>query len=463
MGARDRQTPAQAPEEPVDLTPQFAQDVLGALGKGQARRVEALLEALHWADIADLLGWASPEERFHLVEILRPDFDPEILTELSDDITEEVVAQLGVKIIAEAISELESDDAVDVVEDLPKQDRQEIMQALPAQDRADLETALSYPEYSAGRLLQRQCITVPDFWTVGQTIDFLRASSNLPDDFYDIFVVDPRHHPVGAVRLSKLLRAARAVAIRDLMGQEELRTINVNTDQSDVAHLFRQRDLTSAPVIDATGRLLGAITIDDVVDVIDEEHEEDVMRMAGVGEEDDLSSSVVATACGRSTWLAINSLTALMAASVIAVFEGTIDQLVTLAILLPVVASMGGNAGMQTLTVAVRSLATRELSSTNAMRVVNKELWVGLLNGLVFALLIGVVAGLWFDNMQLALVIGAAMVINFVTAGLAGTLVPIGLEKAGVDPAIASSVFLTTITDLVGFFAFLGLASYFLL
>ena len=268
---------------------------------------------------------------------------------------------------------------------------------------------------------------------------------------------------MGAVRLSKLLRAARPVSIRDLMGQEELRTINVNTDQSDVAHLFRQRDLTSAPVIDATGRLLGAITIDDVVDVIDEEHEEDVMRMAGVGEEDDLSSSVVATARGRSTWLAINSLTALMAASVIAVFEGTIDQLVTLAILLPVVASMGGNAGMQTLTVAVRSLATRELSSTNAMRVVNKELWVGLLNGLVFALLIGVVAGLWFDNMQLALVIGAAMVINFVTAGLAGTLVPIGLEKAGVDPAIASSVFLTTITDLVGFFAFLGLASYFLL
>ena len=461
MDGQDRH--AKAPEEPVDLTPQFAKDVLDALGKGRARQVEERLGALHRADIADLLGWASPEERFHLVEILRPNFNPEILTELADEITEEVVAQLGVRIIAEAICELETDDAVEVVEDLPKQDQQQIMQALPAQDRADLETALSYPEYSAGRLLQRQCIAVPDFWTVGQTIDFLRASRNLPDDFYDIFVVDPRHHPVGAVRLSKLLRAARPVAILDLMGRETLRTIDVNTDQSDVAHLFRQRDLTSAPVTDAAGRLLGAITIDDVVDVIDEEHEEDVMRMAGVGEADDLSSSVLATARGRSTWLAVNAFTALMAACVIAVFEGTIDQLVVLAILLPVVASMGGNAGMQTLTVAVRSLATRELSPTNAGRVIFKELKVGLLNGLVFALLMAAVAGLWFGNMPLALVIGAAMVINFVTAGLAGTLVPIGLERAGVDPAIASGVFLTTITDLVGFFAFLGLASYVLL
>lgn len=450
---------AEAAEAPVDLTPTYVQEILDALGSGRGTRVEELLGELHYADLADLLGWVSQAERYHLVEILRPDFDPEILTELDDELREEVIEQLGVAETAEAIAELDTDDAVDVVEDLEEEDRAALLDALPGVERAQIEQALSYPEYSAGRLMQRELVAVPDFWTVGQTVDYMRSSPDLPEDFYDIFVVDPRFHAIGTVSLSRLLRTNRPVSVRDVMSQEPLRSIPVTMEQEDIAHLFRQRDLVSAPVVDDEGRLLGVITVDDVVDIIDEEHEEDIMRLAGVGEEDDLSAAVFDTTRSRFAWLLVNLGTAVLASLVIGLFEATLDQIVALAVLMPIVASMGGNAGTQTLTVAVRALATRELTATNARRVVGKELLVGFFNGVLFAGLSGVVAWVWFKDPLIGGVIAAAMVVNMIVAGLAGTLIPLGLERAGIDPAIASSVFLTTVTDVVGFFAFLGLAA----
>ncbi|PKR55734.1 magnesium transporter [Thalassospira marina] len=447
----------------VDLTPEYAREILDALHEEDTPRVEELVGELHFADIADLLGWAGSSEREQLVDVIRPDFDPELLTELDDELREEVIAQLGTQVVAEAISELDSDDVVEVIEDLEEADQQELLGALSEIERARVQEALSYPEYTAGRIMQRELVAIPDYWSVGQTIDFLRSAKNLPEDFYDIIVVDPRYRPVGMVPLSRAIRTNRPVLVRDVMESDDMRTVLVTEEQENVAHLFRQRDLISAPVVDDNGRLVGVITVDDVVDVIDEEYEEDMMRMAGVGEEDDLSSAVLDTTRSRFTWLLVNLGTAIAASMVIGLFEHTIQSLVALAVLMPIVASMGGNAGTQTLTVAVRAIATRELNSTNAWRVVRKEVAVCTLNGLAFAVLSGLVSWFWFDDMRLGMVIGVAMVINLIVAGAAGAIIPLGLERAGVDPAVSSSVFLTTITDVVGFFAFLGLAAAFLL
>ncbi|WP_085580431.1 magnesium transporter [Thalassospira mesophila] len=447
----------------VDLTPEYAREILDALHEEDTTRVAELVGELHFADIADLLGWAGSWERQQLVDVIRPDFDPELLTELDDELREEVIAQLGTAAVAEAISELDSDDVVEVIEDLEEAEQRELLGALSEIERARVQEALSYPEYTAGRIMQRELVAIPDYWSLGQTIDFLRSAKNLPEDFYDIIVVDPRYRPVGMVPLSRAIRTNRPVLVRDVMETEDMRTVLVTEEQENVAHLFRQRDLISAPVVDDNGRLVGVITVDDVVDVIDEEYEEDMMRMAGVGEEDDLSSDILDTTRSRFTWLLVNLGTAIGASMVIGLFQHTIESLVALAVLMPIVASMGGNAGTQTLTVAVRAIATRELSSTNAWRVVRKEVAVCTLNGLAFAVLSGLVSWLWFDNMRLGAVIGVAMVINLIMAGAAGAIIPLALERAGVDPAVSSSVFLTTITDVVGFFAFLGLAAAFLM
>jgi magnesium transporter len=460
---RPSTTAASSGDDYVDLTPEYAREILDALDAEDTARAEELIGELHFADIADLLGWAGSSERSQLVELIRPDFDPELLTELDDELREEVISQLGTQVVAEAISELDSDDVVEVIEDMEAADQQELLGALSEIERARVEEALSYPEYTAGRIMQRELVAIPDYWSVGQTIDFLRSSKNLPDDFYDIIVVDPRYRPVGIVPLSRAIRTNRPVLVRDVMESDDMRTVVVTEEQENVAHLFRQRDLISAPVVDDTGRLVGVITVDDVVDVIDEEYEEDMMRMAGVGEEDDLSSAILDTTRSRFTWLLVNLGTAIAASLVIGAFESTIQQLVALAVLMPIVASMGGNAGTQTLTVAVRAIATRELTSTNAWRVVRKEVAVCTLNGLAFAVLAGGVTWLWFDDVALGVVIGSAMIINLVMAGASGALIPLALERLGVDPAVSSSVFLTTITDVVGFFAFLGLAAAFLL
>ncbi len=450
-----------------ELESGIERDIVTALGDGDVERVRDLVGRLHYADIADLLEHLSTDERHLFLEISQGDLDPEIFLELDEAVRDQLIDQLGVEYIAAALSELETDDAVTVVDELDDDEQEQVLSAIPASDRRLIEEGLAYPEDSAGRLMQREVMTVPQFWNVGETIDYMRdyaegeQASSLPDMFYDIFVVDPSHKPLGSIPLSRLLQAKRPVAVTDLM-TPELKLIPVDMDQEDVAYLFSQRDLVSAPVIGEGGRLVGAITIDDVVDVIHQEHEEDIMRMGGV-REDDLYAAAADTAKARFSWLLVNLVTAVVASAIIGLFEGSLEQMVALAVLMPIVASMGGNAGTQTLTVAVRALAMKDLTATNATRVIGKELIVGGLNGIIFAVITGGVAWVWFGNLALGAVIAAAMVINMVVAGFAGTTIPLMLERAGIDPAIASSVFLTTVTDVVGFAVFLGLAAAFLL
>lgn len=456
-----------AQEDLAEAVPALEDIIDAALDAGEVERVRDIIGELHYADVADLLERMSREDRIRLIESTRDVFNPEILSELDETVREDVLEALGDKHVADALSNLDSDDAVYVLEEMDEDQQQRYLDLVPDEDRTLIEEGLSYPEDSAGRLMQREVVTVPSHWNVGQCIDYLRRraedgdSDELPKAFYDIFVIDARHHPTGAVSLSNLLRTRRQVPVTEVM-DEEMHEIDVTMDQEDVAFLFRQRDLVSAPVIDAERRLVGAITIDDVVDVIHEEHEEDIMRMGGVIE-DDLYRASISTARARFSWLVVNLLTAVLASLVIGLFDATIQQAVALAVLMPIVASMGGNAGTQTLTVTVRALATKELTGANAYRIVTKEVIVGCFNGILFAVLTGLVAWLWFQSPVLGGVIAAAMVINMIVAGLAGTTIPIVLERVGVDPAIASSVFLTTVTDVVGFFAFLGLAALVLL
>lgn len=452
--------PADVDEPLYGLTTGVVLAVRKAIAGRDAARVRRLVRPLHYTDLADLIERFGPGTRRRFIEIMRGHLDAEMLTELDDSVRDDVVAQLGAQETAAAVVALDSDDAVHVLEDLDEDVQQQVLDALPAEDRALVEENLAYPEDSAGRLMQRELVAIPDFWTVGETIDHMRESKDLPDDFYDLVVVDPRHQPVGTIPLNSLLRTRRPVRVRQIMAPDMF-AIPAETDQEEVARLFRQHDLISAPVVDPSERLVGVITVDDVVDVIDEEAEEDLMRLAGVGETD-VYRALIATARSRFSWLAVNLLTAVIASLVISLFEGTIKEIVALAVLMPIVASMGGNAGTQTLTVAVRALAMRELSSQNAWRFVTKELLVGAINGVLFAVLAGLCAGLWFQSIPIGVIIAAAMTVNLVVAGLAGTLIPLGLERVGVDPAIASSVFLTTVTDVIGFLAFLGLAAIFL-
>ena len=373
-----------------------------------------------------------------------------------------MVGQLGLEKLAAAVRDLETDDAVELVEELEGDAQQEVLDALPDVDRVLIEEALAYPEDSAGRLMQRDVVALPEHWTVGQAIDHLREADGLPTDFFDIFLVNPAHQPVGAIPLSRVLRARRHVALAAIMSAE-MRLIPAAMDQEEAAFLFRQRDLISAPVVDAEGRLAGVITVDDIVDVIHEENEEDIMRMGGVGQDDDLFAALLATTRSRFTWLAVHLVAAICAAGVVSLFAGTIEELVALAILMPIVPAMGGTAGVQALTVAVRAIAMKELTPTNAFRAVGKEVIVGALNGVLFAIIIGGVAWVWFGSPALGGVIGLAIMINLVVAGFTGSGLPLVLQRLGFDPAVASSALLTSITDVVGFYAFLGLAAVLLL
>ena len=453
-------------EQVHDLEAGAEQVFLNVLVSGDEAGVRTLMGELHSADAADLLERLGADERARVVEILRSDFDSEILSELDETVRDHVVECLGVENVAAFIVGMDSDDALEVVEELDEDEQQQVLDAIPVGDRTLIEEGLSYPEDSAGRLMQREVVTIPTFWNVGETIDFLRKSADrddgegeneLPTQFYDLFVVDPSHKPVGTIPLSRILRTRRPVSVTDIM-ETEMKLLPVTTDQEDVAFVFRQRDLVSAPVVDDGGRLVGAVTIDDVVDVIDEEHEEDIMFLGGV-KEDDLYDATLDTTRARFMWLLINLGTAILASIVIGLFDATLEQMVALAVLMPIVASMGGNAGTQSLTVAVRALAMKELTSTNAVRVIGKEALVGVFNGVLFAVLIGIVVWLWFGSVGLGVVIGLAMIVNMFVAGLAGTTIPLALDRMGIDPAVASSVFLTTLTDVVGFFVFLGLAA----
>lgn len=429
-----------------------------AVEAGDRAALNALLEPMHGADIADIIERLHGSERRAFLELYSDEIDGEILSEIDEAIREEVLDALPRDVLAEAVREMDSDDVVDLIEDLDEPEREEILAALDDSDRAAVEQSLTYPEYSAGRLMQSEVVTAPEHWTVGETIDFLRAEEWLPEQFYHIVLVDPRRHPIGYVTLGRLLAARRDVALRDL-AEDSFRTISAYAEEGDVAYAFNQYHLISAPVVDADDRLVGVITIDDAMAVLDEEHEEDILRLAGVGEESAITDTVVETLRQRLPWLMVNLVTAIVASLVIALFESTIQTVVALAVLMPIVASMGGNAGTQTLTVAVRALATKSLTGSNVWRVVRREAIVGLLNGLAFALVMGVVAWIWFDGVSLAAVIGIAMVVNLAIAALAGILIPLALEKAGADPALASGTFVTTVTDVVGFFAFLGLAT----
>jgi magnesium transporter len=420
------------------------------------------MEPLHPADIADLLEQINAFDRRRLIALYGVEFDGDILSELDESIREEVIGLLRPEVLADAVRDLESDDVVDLVEDLEDQQQQAILSALEDGDRVAVQQSLTYPEYSAGRLMQREVVMAPEHWNVGEAIDFLRNQEDLPDQFYHLLLVDPRLRPAGNVTLGKLMAARREVMLKDLV-EETFHIIPVTQDEGDVAYAFNQYHLISAPVVDENERLVGVITIDDAMAVLDEEHEEDIMRLAGVGDESSLSDRVIDTTKRRFPWLAVNLVTAILASLVIAQFEAAIAQIVALAVLMPIVASMGGNAGTQSLTVAVRAIATKDLTGSNVWRVIRREVLVGLVNGLIFAVVMGVVGVLWFGGPQLGYVIAAAMVINLVVAGLAGTVIPIILDRMGVDPALASGAFVTTVTDVVGFFAFLGLAAMVLL
>lgn len=433
-----------------------------AIDAGDAALLNTLLEPMHGADIADIIERLVPARRRIFLSLYSGEIDGEILSEIDDAIRDEVIDQLPAEVIAEAVREMDSDDVVDLVEDMDEPERQEILAALDATDRAAVQQSLAYPEYSAGRLMQSEVVTAPEHWTVAEAVAFLQAEEWLPEQFYHIVLVDPRRHPVGYVTLGRLLASAHSTPLRDIT-EDSFRTISAFADEGDVAYVFNQYHLISAPVVDRDDRLVGIITIDDAMAVLDEEHEEDILRLAGVGDESSLTDSVIQTARQRVPWLATNILTAVAAASVIGLFEGSIAQLVALAVLMPIVASMGGNAGTQTLTVAVRGLATKDLTKDNSLRVIRREVIVGLLNGAIFGLAIGTVTFLWFGSFGLGAVIGLAMIINLTIAALAGILVPLTLDKLGADPALASPTFVTTVTDVVGFFAFLGLATVVLL
>ena len=448
-------------DEAFGITEALLSDVMAAVGDGEGRTVDAILEPLHPADIAHLLEQIDDRDRRALLAVWSDRVDGHVLSELDDHLREEVMEQLAPAELAEAVRDLDSDDVVDLVEYLDEDQQEAVLEALDAGDRVVVEQALSYPEESAGRHMQSELVRAPEHWTVGEAIDYLRSDVVLPDQFYHIILIDPRLKAVGYVTLGRILSHARDTPLKDL-AEDTFRTFHVAQDVEEVAQAINHYHLITAPVVDDDDRLVGVITIDDAMMFLEEEAEEDILRLAGVGE-GRLSDKVIETTKRRFPWLAVNLVTAILASLVIALFEETIAGLVALAVLMPIVASMGGNAGTQSLTVAVRALATRDLTAANLWRVIKREVLVGLINGLIFAVVMGVVGVVWFGSPMLGVVIAVAMVINLVVAGLAGTVIPVALEKMGVDPALASGAFVTTVTDVVGFFAFLGLAAAWLL
>ena len=435
--------------------------VLAAVGKGSQPALLELFEDLHEADIADLLEQIGSDDRRRLIRLWGEHMDGEVLPELEEGVRDEVLAETPDEVLAEVVKDLDTDDVVYLVEDLDALQQEALLGSMDDADRVAVEQSLQYEDDTAGRLMQREMVLAPDHWSVGDAIDFMRASEDLPQDFYDVIVIDPAMHPVGSVPLSRIMGAAREVPLMEL-AHEDFRTIPVDQSEEDVAYAFNQYHMVSAPVVEENGRLVGVITIDDAMEILEDHAEEDMNLLAGLKGED-LSRRVWKTMRGRFPWLAVNLFTSVLASIVIAQFASTIEAIVALAVLMPIVASMGGNAGTQTLTVAVRAIATRDLTPANASRIVWREFLVGVANGIVFALIIGVVGFVWYGSGMLGVVLGLAMIGNMLVAGMAGILIPIGLDKLGADPALASGAFVTTVTDIVGFFAFLGLASAMLL
>ena len=419
--------------------------------------LKSLMESLHVSDVGDVMEAISSDERLTLVTLLGDSFDYSALTEVDESVRRDVMEFIPNAEIARGVAEIDSDDAVYILEDLNAVERENILAQMPVFERLSLKRSLDFPEESAGRRMQADFIAIPPFWTVGQTIDYLRQEQALPDEFYQIYVVNPDYNLFGVIRLDKLLRSLRPVRIEEIMNINVIQ-VDAEEDQEEAARVFERYDLVEVAVVDESQRLVGVLTVDDMVDVIHQEASEDFRALVGVGNEE-ISDSVFDAVKSRTTWLLVNLVTAVLASVIIGLFDASIEQMVALAVLMPIVASMGGNAGTQTMTVTVRALAMRDLDQHNIRRLIGRESLVGLANGVVFALIIGTVTMVWFGNGPLGVIIGIAMIVNMCAAGISGILIPLGLEKAGIDPAVASSAFVTTVTDVVGFFAFLGLAA----
>lgn len=419
--------------------------------------INQTLKDLHPSDVANLIENLSYDTRVKLIEIESFNIAPEIFIELNESIQGEVLKLLSINSIANIIKRLESDDAVSILENIEIDKKNLILDKLPPKDRFLLEEGLSYPEDSAARIMQREFTAIPSDWTVGQTIDYLRESNDLPQEFLEIFIVDNDFKPIGIVPSSRVLRTPREFKMNSIMREMPV-LISVNMDKEEVGHTFENYNLVSAGVVNKNNKLVGMITADDVVTVVQEEAEEDVLRLAGVGDEE-ITDTVFVKTKRRFNWLLINLATALLASWIISIFGAEIEKVVALAFLMPIVASMGGNAGMQTLAVTIRAIATKELSSSNINQIIGKEFFIGVLNGIIFAVITAVVVHLWFKQIDLSIIIAASMVLNMIVAGLFGILIPVTLKKMNIDPALASSVFVTTVTDVIGFLSFLGIGS----
>ena len=423
--------------------------------------INQTLKDLHEADIANLIENLNPDARKKLIEIESSNIEPEIFIELNESVQSEVLQLLSIDSLIKIIKRLESDNAIKILENLSKGIKEKVLEKLPPKDKFLLQEGLSYPEDSAARIMQREFTAVPSNWTVGQTIDYLREDKDLPEEFLEIFIVDNDFKPIGTVPSSRVLRTSRESKMSSIMSEMPV-LISVNMDKEEVGHSFENYNLVSAGVVNKENKLVGMITADDVVTVVQEEAEEDTLRLAGVGDEE-ITDSVMLKTKRRFNWLLLNLFTALLATWVISFFGASIEQMVALAFLMPIVASMGGNAGMQTLAVTIRAIATKELSKSNFNRVVGKEFLIGILNGIIFAIITAVIVQFWFKDFNLSILIGISMILNMIVAGLFGILVPVSLKKLNIDPALASSVFVTTITDVIGFLSFLGLGSIYFL
>jgi magnesium transporter len=457
--------------EKEHLQPQDNEDLYGvsqetiraleeALEEEDNARVGQLVEPLHAADVAVVIEYLSPALRHHFIEWLRPHFDPDILSHLNETVREEILDQLGTRDIAEAITGLKSDDAVALIEDLDQQQQKEVLDSIPVGERLILEEVLTYPEGSAARLMQREVVCIPHSWTVKEAMIYMAKDKNLPEKFYDLFVIDKDYVPLGSVPVSLLLQQSPATKLTDIMSTD-IKRIPALMDQEEIALLFRKYGLASAPVVNEDGHVVGMIMVDNVVDVIDEEAEQDIMLLARVTESD-FYEPLLSTSYSRIGWLLITLFNTLVAVTVISQFQHTIEKMVALAVLMPICAAMSGNAGMQVVTVTVRALANRELAGSNMSRAIWKEVFVGLINGVVFGAVMGSIAAFWFSDSALGMVLGCALILNMVWAAVGGVLLPIVIDEMGMDPAISAGPFLTTTTDLLGFATFLGLASLFL-
>ncbi len=454
-------------QEPVDSDlsyferAEYRDELFSALEEQDSSALNKLFNSLHVADIADIIEQSSTSDREAIIKLWGRDIDALVLTELEDGVRKEIISYVPYSVLTRALDELDSDELVYIIEDLEEDKRDTLIRALDKVDQATVTQALNFPEESAGRLMQREFVVAPEHWTVGEAIDFMRSSDSLPTLFHNIFIVDPMMKPIGTIRLSKVMGTQRSVRLNKIL-DTEMQSFRVDTPQSEVAYVFNQYHILSGPVLDMDGRMVGVIDIEDALEILDDEAEEDIKRLAGVGDEE-LSDNTWETARLRFPWLAVNLITSILASIVIAQFSETINAIVALAVLMPIVASMGGNAGTQTLTVAVRAIATKDITRANALRIIRRELFVGFMNGMAFALIIGIVGYIWFGRLDLGYVLALAMIVNLAVAGLAGILIPIMLDKLKIDPALAAGAFVTTVTDVVGFFVFLGLAAVFLL